>query len=224
MKDDWESSDEEEKPKTAAAAPPAKKKMSFKQKIAQKEEEERRRAAAGIPADDEDVDPMEYDPIARKRAERAAQLDADLGNAADLLGTASISKDDTAATSLSSQRPSSKEDWEKLAADIAATLLRPQSGRDSAGYAKHFVPALTKQLIEPIRDVDARKLSTSVKTWADDKTKAEKEAKRSGGNRIASAAAAKPKQVGTSSAKNTQDLGAYGNEALDDGGSDLDFM
>lgn len=64
--------------------------MSFKQKIAQKEEEERKRAAAGLGADDE-VDPMEFDPIARKRAERAAQIDADMGNAADLLGTASIS-------------------------------------------------------------------------------------------------------------------------------------
>lgn len=69
--------------------------MSFKQKIAEKEELERKRAAgAGLGGDDDDaeVDPMEYDPIARKRAERAAQLDADMGNAADLLGTTSIAK------------------------------------------------------------------------------------------------------------------------------------
>lgn len=131
---------------------------------------------------------------------------------------------DQSTVSLTSAKPTSKEEWEKLAADIAATLFRPQTSRDAAGYSKHFVPALTKQLIEPIRDVDARKLSTSVKTWADDKTKAEKEAKRSGGNKVKPAAASKPKQVGTSSAKNTHDLGAYGGEALDDGGSDLDFM
>lgn len=199
--------------------------MSFKQKIAQKEEEERKRLAAGLNpnGDDGDVDPMEFDPIARKRAERNAQIDADLGNASDLLGTTSISKDETT-VSLTSAKPNSKAEWESLAADIAATLFKPQTSRDSTGYAKYFVPALTRQLIQPIRDVDARKLSTSVKTWADEKTKAEKEAKRSGGNRIVPPAASKPKQVGTASAKNTHDLGTYGNEALDDGGSDLDFM
>jgi translation initiation factor 3 subunit J len=74
-------------------------------------------------------------------------------------------------------------------------------------------------------------LSASVKTWAEEKTKADKEAKKSGGRaNLAVAAAtggatgaAKPKTVGTASAKNTYDLGAYGDEVLDDG-DDLDFM
>lgn len=138
---------------------------------------------------------------------------------------------DSTATSLSSAKPSSKEEWEQLAAEIFVSILKTQSSRDPTGYAKHFVPALTRQLVAPTRDVDIRKLSTSVKTWAEEKTKADKEAKKSGGRaNLAVAAAtggatgaAKPKTVGTASAKNTYDLGAYGDEVLDDG-DDLDFM
>lgn len=59
-----------------------------------------------------------------------------------------------------------------------------------------------------------------LKTYAEEKVKAEKEAKKSGGQKT-KVASAKPKTVGTSSAKNVIDTRAYGDEALDD---DLDFM
>lgn len=215
--------------------------MSFKQKLAQKEEEERRRAELGLNAVEADgnEDPLDFDPIARKRAEREAQEQADLENAASLMGfggptngasgaaSGSASSSDPALQSILSAKPSTKEEYQTLAAQIFQTLLKSQQSRDNANYAKHLVPALVKEIIAPIRDVDARKLSMSVKTWADEKTKFEKELKKSGGRVNVAAAntltASKPKTVGTASAKNTHDLSAYGDEALDDG-DDLDFM
>lgn len=100
IKDDWESSDDEAKSKaasasTSSAVPPTRKKKSVKQKIAEKEEEERRRAQQALTMGQEPedgVDPMEYDPIARKRALQQAEIDADVESAASLLGFASVSK------------------------------------------------------------------------------------------------------------------------------------
>lgn len=52
-----------------------------------------------------------------------------------------------------------------------------------------------------MRDVDIRKSSTMLKTYAEEKVKAEKEAKKTGGQKV-NKTAAKPKTVGTASAKN----------------------
>lgn len=71
-----------------------------------------------------------------------------------------------------------------------------------------------------MRDVDIRKSSTMLKAYAEEKVKAEKEAKKTGGQKVP-VGKAKPKTVGTASAKNVIDTNAYGDEALDD---DLDFM
>ena len=62
------------------------------------------------------------------------------------------------------------------------------------------MPHFFKTISSTLRDVDIRKTSTMLKTYAEEKVKAEKEAKKSGGQK--KVAAAKPKTVGTSSAKN----------------------
>ncbi|PWN99707.1 translation initiation factor eIF3 subunit [Tilletiopsis washingtonensis] len=215
VKDDWE--EEDEAPAPAPVVAPPKKKGTVKQKIAEKEAEERRRAELGVESD-EDV--PEEDAAARRRAERDAQIKADLDNAANLLGTAKIAVTDDS-SSLRNAKPASKEDWESFASELYTTMIRKQASRP--GFDKHFVPFLCGLLAsEGLRDVDMRKLSTRWKELADEKVKNDKEAKRLGGKKPA-AAAAKPKSVGTSSAKNVIDTRAYGDEALDDG-DDLDFM
>ncbi|CAO1631948.1 unnamed protein product [Parajaminaea phylloscopi] len=268
VKDDWGASSDDEADKKPAAAggsaatAPAKKKMSFKQKIAQKEAEERRRAELGLAhgQDKDEVDVLEFDPIAARRAARAAQIKADVNNAADLLGVTDLGDDDdddynetyraadksssgskaaaAGGASLpawaSANTPKNKAEWDSLAASLYAQTLKQHAAKDPQGFAKHFVPALTKQILAPLRDVDVRKLSTSVKGWADEKTAAEQAARRAGGQRpaaaatsAATAAGGKPKTVGTSSAKNNVDLKSYGHEALDDADAyddDLDFM
>ncbi|GAC71385.1 hypothetical protein PANT_3c00005 [Moesziomyces antarcticus T-34] len=214
VKDDWEEEDSEpEKPKEPVALPPRKKK-SVKQKIAEKEEEERLRREQGLDDDEEEED-WDADPIAKRRMEREAQLKSDVENAANLLGTAKIADDGL--SKLKSMNPSSKEDWESFADLIYAELIKKQSSKP--GFEKHFVSHMYKNIASTLRDVDIRKSSTMLKAYAEDKAKAEKEAKKSGGQK--KVAVAKPKAVGTASAKNVIDTRAYGDEALDD---DLDFM
>lgn len=140
------------------------------------------------------------DPAARKAAERDAQIKADIDNAANLLGvTRVIGSDDTTA-SLRIAKPSTKEEWESFASDVYTQIIKKQAGRE--GFGKSFVPAFSKLLAqEGLRDVDMRKLSTQWKDLAEKKTQADKDAKKFGGKKPA-AVAAKPKTVGTSSAKN----------------------
>lgn len=121
-------------------------------------------------------------------------------------------------SSLKTANPSSKEDWEKLSTSIFTELIKKHASKP--GFEKHFVPHFYKTLASTMRDVDIRKASTMLKTYAEEKVKAEKEAKKAGGQKT-KLAAAKPKMVGTSSAKNVIDTNVYGDEALDD---DLDFM
>ncbi|KAK0528305.1 Translation initiation factor 3 subunit J component [Tilletia horrida] len=221
VKDDWDDDDDEDddKKKQAAAASasssaPGKKRLTVKQKIAEKEAEERRRAELGED-DEEEEDDDDEDPAARRKRDREAQIRADVENAANLLGTSRISADDALAK-LRSANPVSKEDWEAYANNVFNELLKRQSSRP--GYDKHFAPFVTKLVYAPLRDVEIRKGSTKLRELAEEKTKAEKEAKKNPGGKKT-----KPKSIGTSSAKNTMDLSAYGDEALDDG-DDLDFM
>ncbi|KAJ1023412.1 hypothetical protein NDA18_004936 [Ustilago nuda] len=215
VKDDWEEEDSEpEAPKTAAALPPRKKK-SVKQKIAEKEEEERLRREQGL-EDEEDEEEWDQDPIAKRRMEREAQLKSDVENAANLLGTAKIADD--AVSKLKTADPSSKQDWEQFSDLLFTELIKTHSTKP--GFEKHFTPHLFRNIASTMRDVDIRKSSTMLKAYAEEKVKAEKEAKKTGGQKVP-VGKAKPKTVGTASAKNVIDTNAYGDEALDD---DLDFM
>lgn len=150
---------------------------------------------------------------------------SDLDNAAALLGSTKIdaeqsgSKMDAPTAELASANPTSKEDWEAFAKSLYNTLIAPKAGRP--GFDKHFFPSLLTLLTtNGLRDVDMRKGSTKLRELAEAKVKADKEMKKTGGN-LKKLQTVKPNQVGTSSAKNTIDLKAYGDEALDD---DFDFM
>lgn len=121
-------------------------------------------------------------------------------------------------STLRDTNPTTKEDWETLSNTLFTELIRPHTSKP--GFEKHFVPHFYRAIASTLRDVDIRKTSTMLKTFAEEKVKAEKEAKKAGGQK-AKPTTVKPKTVGTSSAKNVIDTQAYGDEALDD---DLDFM
>lgn len=103
--------------------------------------------------------------------------------------------------SLSDAKPSSKEDWEAFAKSLYDKLILPKASRP--GFDKHFFPKMITLLTtNGLRDVDMRKGSTKLRELAEAKVKADKDMKRTGGN-LRNLQNAKPKQVGTSSAKNT---------------------
>lgn len=89
IQDDWEQDEEETKPDVSSLQP-IKKKSTVKQKIKEREEEERRRAELGLDSEEEEDDDEET-PAERKRREKAAQIEADVANAANLLGVSRIS-------------------------------------------------------------------------------------------------------------------------------------
>ncbi|WFD42835.1 Translation initiation factor 3 subunit J component [Malassezia psittaci] len=210
--EDWDA-EEEEKPKPAPVKPapkpvtkPGKAKKNFL-----KGAEVNRRGVAGEETGLEDWDgPLSE--AERKRLQREAEMQSDLDNAAALFGGAKLDQDDekqevskvaeTASSGLAASQPATKEQWEKYADQVYDTFIRPQSSR--AGFDKQFFPHFLKLLTSNgLRDVDLRKGSTKMREYAEAKGKAEQELKRTGGNRPAAAAKAKPKQVGTASAKNT---------------------
>ncbi|WFD03004.1 Translation initiation factor 3 subunit J component [Malassezia obtusa] len=229
--DDWDA-EEEEKPKPAPVKPapkPTQKPGKAKKNLGKGAEVTRRGVAGeetGLEGWEGPVDEAEL-----KRRQREAELKSDLDNAAALFGDIKVDeakgepetekpapKPDVGTKTLASAQPTTKEQWEKYATDVYDAVVKPQAGR--AGFDKHFFPYfLTLLTSNGLRDVDMRKGSTKLREAAEAKVKADQELKRTGGNRAA-ANKAKPKQVGTSSAKNTFDLEAYGNEALDDD----DFM
>lgn len=85
---DWEASsdEEDEKPKPAVVAAPPKKKGNLKAKLAEKAAE---KAARGDDDDDYDEDAV-LDPREKARRDKERELNADLSNAADLLGAAAL--------------------------------------------------------------------------------------------------------------------------------------
>ena len=100
--------------------------------------------------------------------------------------------------------PSSKEEGESFSDLLYTELIKKQSSKP--GFEKHFVPHFFRNAASTLRDVDIRKTSALLKTYAEEKVKAEKEAKKSGGQK--KIASAKPKAVGTASAKNVIDTRA----------------
>ena len=110
-------------------------------------------------------------------------------------------------TSLAGAKPTTRVEWEKLVDDIFDAAIKPYSGRP--GFDKFFFPQLlTAMSNSSLRDVDLRKGSTKLRELAEAKVKAEKEAKKTGGNVAKPAVKARPNQVGTSSAKDSHDLKA----------------
>lgn len=83
---DWEESseEEEEKLKPASAAAPPRKKGTLKQKLAEKA------ASAAARAEDEYDEDAVLDPREKAARDRQREVDADLKNAADLLGPAAL--------------------------------------------------------------------------------------------------------------------------------------
>ncbi|KZT51806.1 translation initiation factor eIF3 subunit [Calocera cornea HHB12733] len=218
--DDWDASEEEGEPAPAPApvAPP-KKKGTLKQKIAEKEAAKAARAAAGL---DSDADEEEIDEVEKRRLARERELDADLKNAADLLGGPSAVNGRAAAAAavppeleeILKADPKTKEDFQRFSTLIYERLIKPQ---ESKPLFATFVELHVRELAQTLRDVDVRRAATALTTLANEKIK---EKSQTGKKKKA---AAKP-ILGAAKTVNKIDTSIY-EEALDDFGKETDdFM
>ncbi|KZS92473.1 translation initiation factor eIF3 subunit [Sistotremastrum niveocremeum HHB9708] len=213
---DWEESSEEEKPKTTtpALAPP-KKKGTLKAKLAEKAAEKAARIAAGDTRDVELDDVL--DETTRRRLEKEQEIKADLNHAADLFGVTSIAGGPTTEdiNTLLSYQPRTKDDWQKLSTMIIDYIIKPHQSKPL--YAT-FAELHARELAQPLRDVEVRKVATALTTLANEKQKEQRD-KTSGKKKPK--AATKP-VLGAAKVNSKVDTHAY-EESLDDFGND-DFM
>jgi len=212
--DEEDDEDEDEKPKVVEqAVPPPKKKGSLQAKLAEKEAA---KAAAGNDDDIYDSDDV-LDPREKARRAKEKELNADLSNAADLLGAAALGgTDDKELDKLVSANPRTKEDFEALSTRIVEYIIKRHQNKPLyAAFVEHHV----KELAMPLKDVEVRKVASGLTTLANEKQKEQRD--KAGGKKKAKTAA-KP-TLGVAKAGSKLDTTAY-TESLDDFADDDFFM
>ncbi|KAI0925567.1 hypothetical protein AcW1_007980 [Taiwanofungus camphoratus] len=214
---DWEaSSDEEENLKPAAPVAPPKKKGTLKAKLAEKEAANAARKAAGEDSEyDEDV---VLDQREQARLDKERELNADLSNAADLLGAAALGGTSSSELdSLISAQPRTKEDFVDFSNKVIEFIIKRHQNKPLyATFLEHHV----RELAMPLRDVEVRKTASVLTTLANEKQKEQRD-KTSGKKKPKTMA--KP-VLGAAKVLNKFDTSVY-DEALDDFGSNPDdFM
>ena len=174
-KADWDASSDDgsTKPDKLVTATAPKKKGTLKAKLAQKEAERIAREEAGTSIADEFVE----DEATKKARLRAAEIEADLGNAASLLGGSSVDGDyDGTAPEqvlkLLTASPKTKDDFARLGQQVYDLLLKQHSHKPL--YAA-FVELFTRELCVELRDVETRKVASGLTALASEKTKEAKE-------------------------------------------------
>jgi len=213
---DWEdSSEEEEKPQPALAVAPPKKKGTLKAKLAEK---------AALKAAKGDEDDVEYDedavldPREKARRDREREIESDMGNAAALLGAASLGGSSSKELdALLSFEPRKKEDFQAFSDNLIQLIIARL--QDKPLYPS-FVEYHVRRLAEPLKDTEVRKAASGLTTLANEKQRDQRD-KTSGKKKPKTAA--KP-VLGSAKASSKLDTHVY-DEALDDFGTQPDdFM
>jgi len=217
---DWEASSDEEdaKAKPAGNAAPPKKKGTLKQKLAEKEAAKATRQANGEDSDDEYDSDAVLDPREKAKRDKERELNADLNNAAELLGTAALGKSTNKdLNDILSFQPRTKDDFISLSNKIIALIIAPHQSKPL--YAS-FIEHHTRELAMPLKDVEVRKVASGLTTLANEK---QKEARDKASGKKKPKSAGKP-ALGAAKASNRMDTSIY-EESLDDFGSNADdFM
>jgi len=221
LQDEWDVS-EEESPAATPAVPVAapRKKGTLKQKIAEKEAAKAARLAAGLDSDEAEDD-SELDVATKRRLDRERELAADLKNARDLLGGASLNGNGSPAAvpseleEILKANPKTKEEFQQLSTLIYERLIKPH---ESKPLFASFVELHVRELAQSLKDVDVRRAASALTTLANEKQKEKTQAGKKKGK-----AATKP-VLGAAKAINKIDTSAYV-ESLDDFGKETDdFM
>ncbi|RXW15047.1 hypothetical protein EST38_g10805 [Candolleomyces aberdarensis] len=210
---DWEESSEESEEEAKPVVAPPKKKGTLKAKLAEKEAEKAQRAEEGDEYDSDDV----LDPRAKALKDKERELNSDLSNAAELFGAAGLGGSKNAELdALISAQPRTKEDFQKLSSQIFEYIIKRHQSKPL--YAS-FVEQLARDISQPLKDVEVRKVASNLTTLSNEKQKEQKD-KASGKKKKV----AKPILGGSKVSGKGHDTNMY-DEALDDFGNDPnDFM
>jgi len=216
---DWEEpSEEESEEEVRAPVAPPKKKGTLKAKLAEKEAQKALKNDSDDDDDDDSYDSDEVlDPREKLRQDKERELNADLNNAADLLGGAALGGTSSELDSLISFQPRTKEDFQKLSDRIIEFIMKRH--QDKPLYPI-FIEHHARALAMPLKDVEVRKVASGLTTLANEKQKEQRD-KASGKKKPK--ATSKPGLSGTKPSSKL-DTRVY-DEALDDFGTAADdFM
>ncbi|KAJ2160787.1 Translation initiation factor 3 subunit J component [Coemansia sp. RSA 552] len=176
----WDMSSSESEDEKPAAAP-QKKKKSMGERIAERQAE---RAASKEAAEAEPEDAVE-----RKLRERQLEIDGDLDVAEDLFSGLTVK--DTQIKDGLQLNPKTQDEFDQFR---AALVEKIQTSSDRKMYAK-FLELLVRDLAGSLRDVEIRKMSSSLTALAGEKQKAARElAKGKKGGKKAVAMSGPPKE------------------------------
>ncbi|EJD47270.1 translation initiation factor eIF3 subunit [Auricularia subglabra TFB-10046 SS5] len=212
-----ESSEDEDKPKRpigAATATAPRKKGTLKAKLAQKEAERAARIAAG---EDPGTEDEFLDEVAVKRQQREAELAADLGNAEDLLGGGGTQSQAAQLNALLTFSPKTKDDFAQLSDKLINLVLKQHMSKP---LYPTFCEMFARELAAPLRDVETRKVASTLTALANEKQKEQRD-KTSGKNKKKTAS--KP-ALGLGKVAAKLDTSVYEDSLDDFGKNDDDFM
>lgn len=186
VKSDWDEPSADEAPKPVSNAAPPRKKVTLKQKLAEKEAIRQQRIANG-----EEIEEF-MDEREKRLWERQRELEADLVNASDLLGSTTIANTtDSGSPSISSQNaleaghsssasldallsenPRTKDEFEAFSRKLYNMIIKPHINKPL--YAA-FVESHVRQLCEPLKDSEVRKAASGLTTLASMKQQEERD-------------------------------------------------
>lgn len=179
IKESWEDSEDE---KLKVTVEP-KKKIPLAQKIAEREakeaEEKFKKALAA--KTDKDLTPEEL--RQRKEEQKRLQEESDMQNAADLFGGVTIQESEkiqiaeenstgSKLSAFSGKNLKTKDDFEQFEKLLSEIILNSKSNKLYSG----FVETLVRNVADPLKDVELRKISSSLTAAANEKQRAAKAA------------------------------------------------
>ncbi|KAF0373781.1 translation initiation factor eIF3 subunit [Gigaspora margarita] len=203
IKDSWDiasSEDEEDKANPPKEETPKKKKATIAQKIAEKEQkrkqaaEERERRKQNY-SEEED---SELDFLEKKKRDAKAVIEADLENAEGMFKGVTIRE--TEGSPLDRIDPKTKEEFDEFSNLLVERIRK----HEKQGLYVNFINGFVRELCSSLKDVDIRKVSSTLATVANEKAKAVKEAHKTKKKK------AKPSlQAGKDDILDTADYGNY---------------
>lgn len=196
--DDWDVSDSEDSEgnkaaqtsgeKTSIPAPKPKKKKTLSERIAERQtqREAEKAAKGGAEADLDSV--FDEDPRQKVLRERQAQREADAKTAEDLFAGLTV-QDTKTKDALADLQPKTAAEFDEFKVALVDRIQKYQTSRN---YLE-FLDNLVRDLARPLKDLDVRKISSTLNTLANEKQRNSKESKKKGKNKKASVVTSTPK-------------------------------
>ncbi|KAJ1960001.1 Translation initiation factor 3 subunit J component [Dipsacomyces acuminosporus] len=173
-----ESESEEESEKNPSAVPASKPKVkkSLAERIAERQaEREAKKAEHQANAGDDDSEVDEEDIVAQKLRQRRLQVESDLQNTEELFAGLTV-KDTRINNTLASLNPKTAEEFDEFQKVLIERIQKSQTQR----YYMQFLEKFIRELADPLKDVDIRKISSILTTLANEKQRAARDALKGG--------------------------------------------